>query len=173
METKRTLEFDTPVFTLSTHALRRERLIGGLLSLALTVGLTVAVCLRFSGWWLAVGLAAAAVLAALSVWQLAWAGYGKYPYSLVLTERALILREKRVYHYIRFADLGKLSVRCAHRDETYCGDGYERLDVLDGEIYYYLGEIKKRFATREAETVAGLLFEQIGRADAEPDENET
>ena len=161
METKRLLQFDHPLFAICNAALRTERLVCGLLSLGLAAGLAAVSAVAFSGepLYLAAGLAAAAVLAALAVWQIAlFPVLKKYPYSLVVTEEALIVREKNRYHYIRYEDLGKLKINCRGFSEEYTGPGRERLDFIDGEIYYYIGDMKKRFATREAERTARLVF---------------
>lgn len=158
------MQFADPAFTINNKALRTERLVCGLLSLALAAGLGAAAAVCFAGQWLYVigGVAAAVALSGLAVWQLAmFPVLKRLPYSLVLTADALIVREKRAYHYIRFADLGQFNVNCPHFSGHYAGPGYERLDIIDGEIYYYIGEMKKRFATREAEVVGKLIFDAI------------
>ncbi len=161
MEIKKTLEYDAPVIALGNRRLRTEKLVCGILALALSAALAVTVCLRFSGSPvpLAVGIAAAVALGAISAADIAvYPALRHYPYSLILTETLLVMRDKDRYRYIRYEDIGKLKINCSHFSEEYSGAGYERIDIIDGEIYYYTGEIKRRFATRDAERIARTMF---------------
>lgn len=162
METKAQLIYDEKnvLYRDDNRSYRKERLWSGFLCAVVAAALSALGLSYFAGQWLyqtLIGVSAACFFLMGVVQVVVSFKLAAFPHACVIDMQCIILREKRKYHYIDFDELGVVRFHCKTLQGGFDGAGYHRVEIIDGAVYYYIGEIKKRFATRDADKLAFII----------------
>lgn len=162
METKAQLIYDqyNLLYRDDNKSYRKERLWSGVCAAVLSVALAALGLPFFHGRWLymaTIGIAAAAFFSVAVYQIIVCIALGSYPHACIIDMERIVIREKRKYHYIDFDELGVVRFRCKTLQGGFDGKGCHRVEIIDGAVYYFIGELKKRFATRDAAKIAFII----------------
>lgn len=161
MEATREPKFDehAVLYRDDNRSYRKERIYCGVLGILLGLALC-AFGLSFypsNGARIAVGVAAAAFVAVGVAQIVAGIRLKRYPYNCVVDMNGILLREKERYLVIAFDELGVVRFHCKTLQGGFDGAGHHRLEIIDGAVYYFIGDLKRRFATRDAAKLAFII----------------
>ena len=166
METKAQLEYDTTdvLYCDDNRAYRKERVVSGVLSMLLGAALAALGLPYFAGQWLyqtPIAVAATGFILIGIAQIIVSCKLAAFPHACVIDMRRIVIREKRRYHYIDFCELGVVRFHCKTLHGGCDGIGLHRIEIIDGAVYYYIGELKKRIATRDADKIAFIIDHRI------------
>lgn len=173
METKKTIECDEANLQyIGKHqpASYSSKLIGA--AICFVVIVVMFVLLGIKGYFQSKALLiicivlAAAYLASAGI-QIYQAVVGfKYPHSIVIDNKHLILREKFKYHYIKLDEIGRLRIQCEGLDSETKGNGSFDIDIVESELRYTWDGKKKGVVSRNMRKVAFVLTHLLNNLDS-------